>query len=98
MNFSDLQLTTKKLANSRNNQTTMDPPPLKKLKNAGDDIEIQPLSYHDQVGLIFVINESAKDIDLSWRAIRQQLLYRNILFIRHFGYQENVKVYQEILR
>ena len=38
----------------------MDPPPLKKLKNAGDDIEIQPLSYHEQVSLIFVINESAK--------------------------------------
>ena len=39
----------------------MDPPPLKKFKDAGDDIEIQPLSYHEQVGLIFVINESAKD-------------------------------------
>ena len=43
----------------------MDPPPLKKFKDAGDDIEIQPLSYHEQVGLIFVINESAKDIDLA---------------------------------
>ena len=70
----------------------MDPPPLKKFKGAGDDIEIQPLSYHEQVGLIFVINESAK-----WRAICHQHLYRNILFIRHFGYQENVKVYQEML-
>ena len=38
----------------------MDPPPLKKFKDAGDDIEIQPLSYHEQVSLIF-INESAKD-------------------------------------
>ena len=66
----------------------MDPPPLKKFKGAGDDIEIQPLSYHEQVGLIFVINESAKDyIDLGWRAIGHQHLYRNILFIRHFGYQ-----------
>ena len=37
----------------------MDPPPLKKFKDAGDDIEIQPLSYHEQVSLIF-INESAK--------------------------------------
>ena len=37
----------------------MDPPPLKKFKDAGDDIEIQPLSYHEQVGLIYVINESA---------------------------------------
>ena len=71
----------------------MDPPPHKKFKDAGDDIEIQPLSYHEQVGLIFVINESAK----GWQAIGQQHLYRNILFIRHFGYQENVKVYQEIL-
>ena len=40
----------------------MDPPPLKKFKDAGDDIEIQPLSYHEQVGLIFVINESAGKI------------------------------------
>ena len=56
----------------RNNQT-MDPPPLKKFKDAGDDIEIQPLSYHEQVGLIFVINESAKGyIDLGWIAIGQQ--------------------------
>ena len=48
----------------------MDPPPLKKFKDAGDDIEVQPLSYHEQVGLIFAINESAKDyIDLGWRAI-----------------------------
>ena len=39
----------------------MDPPPLKKFKNAGDDIEIQPLSYHEQVGLIFVINQSANE-------------------------------------
>ena len=55
--------------NLRKNQN-MDPPPLKKFKDAGDDIEIQPLSYHEQVGLIFVINESAKDyIDLGWRAI-----------------------------
>ena len=40
----------------------MDPPPLKKFKDAGDDIEIHPLSYHEQVGLIFVINESAGKI------------------------------------
>ena len=38
----------------------MDPPPHKKFKDAGDDIEIQPLSYHEQVSLIFVINQSAK--------------------------------------
>ena len=75
----------------------MDPPPHKKFKDAGHDIEIQPLSYHEQVGLIFII-ESAKDyIDLGLRAIGKQHLYRNILFIRHFEYQENVKVYQEIL-
>ena len=36
----------------------MDPPPLKKFKDAGDDIEMQPLSYNEQVSLIF-INESA---------------------------------------
>ena len=47
----------------------MDPPPLKKFKDADDDIEIQPLSYHEQVGLLFVINKSAKDyIYLGWRA------------------------------
>ena len=50
----------------------MDPPPHKKFKDAGDDIEIQPLSYHEQVSLIFVINESVKDIYLGWRAIGQQ--------------------------